>query len=63
MFREFGDSPTCCELSWRPGGSVGSLIEFFEIFGLTIVVVKGREVSCCLLSNFLLLFLKGRHLL
>ena len=31
------------ELSWRPGGSVGFLFEFLGIFGLTMVVVKGRE--------------------
>ena len=43
-FRESGDSPTCCELSWRPGGSVKFLFEFFRIFRLTMVVVKGREV-------------------
>jgi len=44
-FRESGDSPTCCELFWRPGGSVGFLFEFFRLFGLTMVVVKGREVT------------------
>jgi len=43
-FRESGDSPTCCELSWRLGGSVGFLFEFFGIFRLTMVVVKEREV-------------------
>ena len=42
--RESGDSPTCCELSWGPGGSVGFLFEFFRVFRLTIVMVKGREV-------------------
>jgi len=44
-FREFGNSPTWCELSWRPGESVGFLFEFLGIFGLTMVVVKGREVA------------------
>jgi len=42
--REFRDSPTCCELFWGPGGSVRVLFEFFRVFGLTMVVVKGREV-------------------
>jgi len=44
-FRESEDSPTYFELSWRPGGSVGFLFEFFGIFGLTMVVVKEREVD------------------
>ena len=33
------------ELSWRPGGSVGLLINLFGFFELTMVVVRGREVS------------------
>ena len=33
------------ELSWRPGGSVGFLINLFGFFELTMVVVRGREVS------------------
>ena len=33
------------KLFWRPGGSVGFLIEFFGIFKLTIMVVKEREVT------------------
>ena len=45
-FRESGDSPTFCELSWRLGGSIGFLFEFFGIFGLTMMVVKRREVVC-----------------
>jgi len=44
-FRESGDSPTHFELSWRLGESVGFLFEFFRIFGLTMIVVKGREVA------------------
>ena len=32
------------ELSWRPGGSVGFLINLFGFFKLTIVVVREREV-------------------
>ena len=32
------------ELSWRPGGSVGFLINLFGFFELTMVVVRGREV-------------------
>ena len=32
------------ELSWRPGGSVGFLIDLFRFFELTMVVVRGREV-------------------
>ena len=43
-FRESGDSPMFFELSWRPGGSVGILINLFGFFKLTIVVVRGREV-------------------
>ena len=31
------------ELSWRPGGSVGFLINLFGFFELTMVVVRGRE--------------------
>jgi len=41
-FREFGDSPTHFELSWRSGGSVGFLIDLFRILELTIMVVRGR---------------------
>ena len=33
------------ELSWRPGGSVGYLIDLFGFFELTMVVVRGREVD------------------
>ena len=40
--REFEDSPTCCELSWRPEGSVGFLFKCFGIFELTMMVVKER---------------------
>ena len=38
------------ELSWRPGGSVGFLINLFGFFELTMVVVRGREVlaNACL---------------
>jgi len=43
-FRESGDSPIRFELSWRPGGSVGFLIDLFRIFELTMVVVREREV-------------------
>ena len=32
------------ELSWRPEGSVGFLINLFGFFELTMVVVRGREV-------------------
>ena len=32
------------ELSWRPGGSVGFLIDLFGFFELTMVVVREREV-------------------
>ena len=39
------------ELSWRPGGSVGFLINLFGFFELTMVVVRGREGGvlawCC----------------
>ena len=34
------------ELSWRPGGSLGFLINLFGFFELTMVVVRGREVTC-----------------
>ena len=47
-FRESGDSPMSFELSWRPGGSVGVLINLFGFFELTMVVVRGREVGVCL---------------
>ena len=36
------------ELSWRPGGSVGFLINLFGFFELTMVVVRGREVTAFL---------------
>ena len=42
-FRESGDSPMSFELSWRPGGSIGFLINLFGFFKLTMVVVRGRE--------------------
>ena len=32
------------ELSWRPGESVGFLINLFGFFELTMVVVRGRVV-------------------
>ena len=32
------------KLSWRPGGSVGFLINLFGFFELTMVAVRGREV-------------------
>ena len=35
------------ELFWRPGGSVGFLINLFGFFELTMMVVRGREVTCC----------------
>jgi len=54
-FRKSEDSPTCCELSWRPEGSVGFLFEFFGIFGLTIVVVKEREVCANSVINLIFL--------
>jgi len=41
-FRESGNSPMSFELSWRPGGSVGLLINLFGFFELTMVVVRGR---------------------
>jgi len=41
---ESRDSPTHCELSWIPGGSVGFLIDLFRIFELTMVVVRKRGV-------------------
>ena len=41
---ESGDSPTHCELSWIPGGSVEFLIDLFRIYELTMVVVREREV-------------------
>jgi len=44
-FREFGDSPMPFELSWIPGESVGFLINLFGFFELTMVMVRGREVS------------------
>ena len=44
-FRESGDSPTHCELSWIPGGSIGFLIYLFGFFELTMVVVREREVK------------------
>ena len=34
------------ELSWRPGGSVGFLINLFGFFELTMVVVRGRGRAC-----------------
>jgi len=43
-FRESGDSPTHCELFWRPGGSIGFLIDLFGFFKLTMVVVREREM-------------------
>ena len=33
------------ELSWISGGSVGFLINLFGFFELTMVVVRGREVT------------------
>ena len=45
-FRESGDSPMSFELSWRPEGSVGFLINLFGFFELTMVVVRGREATC-----------------
>ena len=56
-FRESGDSPMPFELSWRPGGSVGFLINLFGFFELTMVVVRGREVwwiACMFLGGIAL---------
>ena len=44
------------ELSWIPGGSVGFLINLFEFFELTMVVVRGREgIRRLLVTNLLIM--------
>ena len=44
------------ELSWRPGGSVGFLINLFGFFELTMVVVRGREVMVAFKDVFFFFF-------
>jgi len=38
-------------LSWRPGGSVGFLINLLGFFELIMVVVRGREVFYAILLS------------